>query len=98
MFLREVIWKEVFATKIEWKHNVSTAEVEQVLLARPYARRADKGKVPGEDVYIAYGQSDDGRYLTVVFVYKPPGGALPVSARDMANRERKHYEQHKKRR
>lgn len=93
MFLSEIIWKERFVEKIESKHGVATEEVEEVLSSRPRARRAQRGRVPGEDFYAAYGQTFAGRYLVVFFVLKRPGVALPISARDMSFRERKSYEQ-----
>ena len=46
MLLREIIWKERFASKIEAKHGVVAVEVEEVLLVRPYARRAERGRAP----------------------------------------------------
>jgi len=93
MLLSEIIWKERFATKIEWKHGVVADEVEEVLLSRPLARRAQRGRVPGENLYVAYGQTLAGRRLVVFFVLKRPGVALPISARDMSPGERKYYEQ-----
>ena len=54
-------------------------------------RFLEKGERQGEDVYIALGQSDAGRYLTVLFVYKKTREALILSARDMAAKERKQY-------
>ena len=44
----------------------------------------EKGSRKGEDVYLALGQNDAGRYLTVLFIYKKPREALILSARDMA--------------
>lgn len=38
------------------------------------------------------GQSQTGRYLAVLFIYKPMQKALILSARDMANKERKMYD------
>ena len=92
MYLREIIWKEEFAEKIEWKHNVSTTEVEQVLCSRPKAYRAQRGRVPGEDLFAGYGQTEDGRYLVVFFIRKDRSVALPISARDMTARERRFHE------
>ena len=67
MRLYEVIWKEVFVDKLERKHHVMPDEVEQVVFSKPFIRRAEKGRVPGEDVYVAYGQTAAGRYLVVFF-------------------------------
>jgi len=96
MFLREIIWKERFASKIGSKHGVVQTEVDEVLLSRPHCRRAERGRVPGEDLFAAFGRTFAGRYLVVFFVLKRPGWALPISARDMSGRERKYYEQAKK--
>ena len=46
----------------------------------------------GEDVYSALGQSNAGRYIVVIFIYKFKNLALILSARDMDKKERKQYE------
>ena len=61
MRLNEVIWKEQFIIKLEEKHRVFTDEVEDVLFNKPFVRRIEKGHVQGEDLYIAYGQTESGR-------------------------------------
>jgi uncharacterized DUF497 family protein len=66
-------------------------EVEEVLANTNQFRFLEKGERRGEDVYIALGQSDAGRYLTVLFIYKKTREALILSARDMAAKERKQY-------
>ena len=93
MRLYEVIWKEVFVDKLEHKHRVMPDEVEQVLFSKPFIRRAEKGRVQGEDVYVAYGQTTTGRYLVVFFILKYQTAALPISARDMTQAERRYYAQ-----
>ena len=93
MRLYEVIWKEVFVDKLEHKHRVMPDEVEQVLFSKPFIRRAEKGRVQGEDVYVAYGQTAAGRYLVVFFILKYQTAALPISARDMPQAERRYYAQ-----
>ena len=67
MRLYEVIWKDKFVDKIEGRHKVTTDEVEEVLFSKPHTRRAEKGHVRGEDLYVAYAQTHGGRYLVVVF-------------------------------
>ncbi len=96
MQLSEVIWREQFVDKIESKHQVGTDEVEQILFGKPHVRREKKGKVKGEDLYVAYGRTDAGRYLIVFFVHKRQLAALPISARDMTESERRYYEGQKK--
>jgi len=85
------IWLRNIVEKVEAKHRVSLDEVEEVFLAPPQFRRLEKGKVDGEDVYGAYGQTEAGRYLTVVFIRKLGGRALIITARDMDSKERKQY-------
>ena len=96
MRLYEVIWKDKFVNKIESKHNVIAEEIEQILFSNPHIRRAEKGSIKGENLYVAYGQTEGGRYLVVFFIYKYNKAALPISARDMTNLERRYYETQKK--
>ena len=77
--------------KLALKHRVETHEVEQVLRNRPKFRFVEKGNRRGEDVYMALGQTDPGRYLAVLFVRKKSNRILILSARDMAPQERKRY-------
>ena len=96
MHLYEVIWKDTFVAKIADKHGVTTEEVEDVLFSTPHVRRAERGRVKGEDLYAAYGQTEAGRYLVVFFIRKRQTAALPISARDMTLSERRYYEGQKK--
>jgi hypothetical protein len=50
---------ENFVLKFEEKHGVTADEVEEVLFSRPYIGRAEAGKVRGEQVYVASGQTAD---------------------------------------
>jgi len=95
MRLYEVIWKEQFLNKIEQKHQVTPDEVEQVIFSRPHVRRAETGRVKGEDLYVAYGRTQAGRYLVVFFLRKQQTTAFPISARDMTPSERRYYERQK---
>ena len=93
MQLHGVIWKDKFANKIYAKHNVTTDEVEQVLFSSKYhVRGQKKGRVKGEDIYLAHGQTESGRFLIVVFIYKSGNLVLPISARSMSRSERGYYE------
>ncbi len=92
MIIERFIWKDVFLDKIEQKHGVTRSEVEHVVLSAPHIRRAAKGRVKGEHVYAAYGQTDAGRYLIAFFIHKGGGAALPISARDMTPSEKRYYD------
>jgi len=89
--IQSVIWKEEIAQKLVVKHSVEAAEVEKVLMQNPHIRRAGRGDVQGEDLYAAYGQTEGGRYLIIFFIYKGSGTALPISARDMSDAERRYF-------
>lgn len=65
--------------------------MEEVLTNRPLFRFMSKGKQAGEDVYSAMGQTDEGRYLIVIFILKQRNRALVISARDMDSKERRYY-------
>lgn len=93
MKLYEIIWKDQFVEKLETKHGVFIEEAEKVLFGKPHIRRAQRGRVKGEDLYAAYGQTDAGRYLIVFFIRKESVAALPISARNMTDSERRYYEQ-----
>jgi uncharacterized DUF497 family protein len=92
MRVRWTVWKDQFIDKIQQKHGVSVEEVEEVLTSKAHFRKAEKGRVRGEDVYAAYGQTRAGRYIVTFFIFKKPDGALPISARDMKQSERRYYE------
>lgn len=97
MELYEILWKSQYVEKLAAKHGVMTDEVEAVLFGRPHIRFWEKGNVRGEDLYLAYGQTDAGRYLVVFFVRKPNHTALPISARDMTDAERRYFNERKSR-
>jgi len=78
--------------KLQAKHGVTCYEAEQVLLNRPRVRFAEKGHIEGDDVYVAFGRTFEGRYLSVFFIYKfDVRTAMVISARDMSKKERKAY-------
>ncbi len=91
MKIDSLIWLRDIVDKLAWKHQVNLEEVEEMLNNRPRIRFVQKGERKSEDVYMALGQTDAGRYLTVLFIYKKTKEALILSARDMANKERRKY-------
>ncbi len=69
-------------------HDVEPYEAEEVFANRPFIRKVKEGK------YMAFGQSNSGRYLTVVFAYRGQNRAYVVTARDSNWKEVK-YAQNK---
>ena len=91
MRIEGIIWLRDVVDKLISKHHVETHEVEEVLNSKPKIRFVEKGDREGEDVYLALGQTDAGRYLAILFIYKKTREALILSARDMATKERRRY-------
>jgi uncharacterized DUF497 family protein len=92
LLIEGVVWLRNVVDKLAVKHHVESYEVEEVLDNSPKIRFMEKGSRSGEDVYLALGQTDAGRYLAVLFIYKRTREALILSARDMAHNERRKYE------
>jgi len=90
--VEEVLWLESILDKLWVKHRVKREEVHEVLENRPKIMFVEKGDREGEDVYLALGRTEPGRYLSVFFVLKKDRQALVLSARDMTPAERKRYE------
>lgn len=92
MKIEGIIWLSSIVEKLAVKHAVETYEVEEVFSGKPNFRFVEKGAREGEDVYMALGQTVGGRYLIVLFIHKKTKEALVLSARDMAQKERKLYD------
>ena len=91
MKITGLIWLETIVEKLDWKHNIYPEEVEDIFKNKPEYRFLERGKIDGENVYSAYGKTDSGRYVTVIFIRKSGRKALVISARDMNKKERKQY-------
>jgi len=72
------------------RHQVSVAEVEEVVFGAPFIRRTRQGR------YHVIGQTEAGRYLAVFIA--PRGGGMYglVTARDADDAERRAYLRHNK--
>jgi uncharacterized DUF497 family protein len=89
MELAAIICPASIEEKLESKHHVTAREAQQ-LLSAPRIRFAEKGYTEVENLYVAFGQTFGGRYLSVFFVYKPDTAtAIIISARDMSEKERR---------
>jgi len=89
--ITECLWLDEFVDKIIRKHQVYPEEVEEMFSRELLIRRLENGHVKGEDLFVAFGTTDPGRYLSVLFVRKKDNRALVISARDMSKKERKKY-------
>ncbi|MBM4087009.1 MAG: BrnT family toxin, partial [Planctomycetes bacterium] len=73
MKITGIIWLDEVVAKVESKHHLTTAEVEEVLSGSPEVKRMEKGHFRGEDVYRALGRTMAGRYVVVFFIRKQTG-------------------------
>jgi hypothetical protein len=94
MQIDRFIWLAEVEEKIIRKHGVQPHEAEEVFFNQPLFRFMERGQRVGEDVYAVHGQTEAGRYVTVIFIHKKQGNALVITARDMTDRERRLYAKH----
>ena len=73
------------------KHGVQASECEQVFFNQPLVILDDPKHSVAEDRYAAFGQTDEGRRLVVVYTQRA-GLLRVISARDMNRREQQFYE------
>ncbi|MBC7106519.1 MAG: BrnT family toxin [Firmicutes bacterium] len=85
MRIRGFEWDAGSAGHIEEKHGVTPGEVEEVFRGGPLLRRGRKGRMT------ALGRTTAGRYLFVVYVWRPGGKVRVITARDMTLAERRYY-------
>jgi uncharacterized DUF497 family protein len=76
------------------KHNVSTAEAEQLFFNDPLLLLEDAKHSQSEPRIHALGKTDEGRMLHITFTLRKKNTLIRViSARDMHKKERANYEQ-----
>ena len=64
------IWLEEIVQKLAWKHSVETSEVREIFLDKPKFRFVEKGHRKDENVYAAFGQTNEGRDFICFFFHK----------------------------
>jgi uncharacterized DUF497 family protein len=85
-------WDEGNADKNRIAHQVENWECEQVFFNAPLPILGDLKHSAKEERWAAFGHTDEGRLLVVVFT-KRANLIRVISARDMSRRERKFYEE-----
>lgn len=82
LYIADFDWDEGNEDKIWELHRVTRDEVEEVFHSHPLVRKAAENK------YYVFGQTESGRYLFIVFVWKPNRVVRVITARDMDESER----------
>jgi len=83
-------WDEGNSSKRWKRHRVTQTEAEQVFLNRPSVVAGDPAHSEREARFFAFGRTEAGRLLTVVFTLRGPLLRV-ISARPTSRRERKGY-------
>ena len=85
-------WNQGNIDKNLTKHNVENWECEQIFFNEPLIILDDPGHSRSERRWAAFGRTDAGRLLVVIFTKR--GDLIRViSARDMNKKERNFYEE-----
>lgn len=85
MKIKGLIWTSDRIGHIKGKHGISREEVEEVCEIDYWIRRGRGGR------YLAYGQTESGRYLLVVLKPEDAGKFKVITAREMTDSERRLY-------
>lgn len=83
--VREIRWTEDSEAHIA-RHNVTPAEVEEVVYMRP--RLVEPGR---DDTELVFGRTTAGRYLLVVLAEAEDGTSAVVTSRKMEDKERRKF-------
>ena len=83
-WIRGFVWADENVAHIA-RHAVSPDEVEEVLVADPLVLRG------ADDRYLAYGRTENDRWLFAVYVTRPHGRVRVLTARDMTESEQRLY-------
>jgi len=73
------------------QHSVIPEEVEEVCLGAPFVSKTRGGRLR------VIGQTEAGRYLTIILVPRGGGVYYPITARDATKAERRLYRRQKER-
>lgn len=76
------------------RHDVTPEEVEEAMFGDAGGKLFKVGPAernPDETVYRYIGRTEAGRYLFVALIYTGGGEALPLTARDMDDAEKRRY-------
>lgn len=89
MRILDFLWDEGNTIHLELGHGIIPEEAEEVFANKPLFRRTKKKH------YVAFGPTNAGRYLTVVFEVKPKGIIRVITGWDMKRAEIQYYKKHR---
>ncbi|HLA91778.1 MAG TPA: hypothetical protein VJL28_15225 [Gemmatimonadaceae bacterium] len=83
-------WDEGNVVHLALGHGIEVQETEEVFAIAPFFRRTRLGH------YAAFGRTQAGRLLVIVFETKSAGTVRPITGWDMDIAERRYYQRHRK--
>lgn len=84
-------WDEDNVVHLTLGHGIEAEEAEEVLAGSPLYRKTKRG------LYAAFGPTQAGRLLVVVFEMKGKGLARVITGWDMDSAEHRYYQQQRRR-
>ena len=95
MGIVEILWTDEDIEHIA-RHGVTPEEVEEVLDSRPLWLKGRRHPETGLMILNAFGRTEAGRYLFVVFSPRGRGRGRCITAREMDSRSRRLYHRHRR--
>ena len=86
----DLIWLPTVIYRMEHHHNLTPGQVEEMFINQPNYRYLGDGHF-FSSLGAAFGQADDGRRITAIFIKKSQSEMMIISARDMNWKERIKY-------
>jgi uncharacterized DUF497 family protein len=83
-------WDDANVVHLALGHGIEPEEAEEVFAGAPFYRRTKRGH------YAAFGPTQSGRLLVVVFEMKSGGLARVITGWDMDRAERRYYQQQRR--
>ena len=83
-------WDEGNVLHLELGHGIEPEEAEEIFLNQPFYRRTKKGH------YVAFGATNSGRFLTLVFEVKIKGRIRIIIGWDMKRAEIQYYKKQRR--
>ena len=95
MHIAEIVWTDADIEHIA-RHGIMPDEVAEVVGSRPLWRKGRKHRRTGRSSLYAFGHTEAGRYLFVVFSPLGRGRARCVTAMEMDTKARRFYDRHRR--
>ncbi len=90
LLISDFEWDEGNSLHFKLRHGIEPEEAEEVFANAPLFRRTKKGH------YVAFGPTNAGRYLVVIFEWKPKGMVRSITGWDTDRSEVQYYKKHRR--